>query len=124
MMPPAGGEATVKGSAAVTHEVFQHDPFPFPDGRFPRHLGTAVQRTVAEGRLPALTVIHTPDNAWVVLDGINDPNLPGACIVDGMTHLADNDPSLAMTAGLPIGHRADREHPGAPWRAFPYEPEA
>jgi len=107
----------------VAHEVFRDLPFPFPDGRFPRELGAVVQRTVSDGELPALTVIHTPDNSWIVLDGVNDPNLDGACIVDALVHLVEDDPSLAVTARLPIGHRADREHAADRWQSFPYEPE-
>nr|BFE60963.1 hypothetical protein GCM10020063_054890 [Dactylosporangium thailandense] len=77
----------------VAHEVFQHVPFPFPGGRFPAELGATVQRTVADGELPALTVIHTADNSWIVLDGVNDPNLDGACVIDAMIHLVEDDPS-------------------------------
>jgi hypothetical protein len=53
-------------------------PFPFPDSPFPPQLGAVVQRTVADGVLPALTVIHTADNSWIVLDGVNDPNADDA----------------------------------------------
>jgi hypothetical protein len=107
----------------VAHEVFPRMPFPFPDGRFPPGLGALVQRTITDGELPALTVIHTGDNSWVVLDGVNDPNLDGACVIDAMVHLVADDPSLAVVAGLDVGHRADREHVGAVWQAFPYRME-
>ena len=105
----------------VAHEVFQHVPFPFPNDGFPAQLGATVQRTVADGELPALTVIHTADNSWIVLDGVNDPNLDCACVIDAMVHLVEDDPSLAVTAQLEIGHRADREHVGDVWQAFPYK---
>ncbi|GIF52287.1 hypothetical protein Afe04nite_68260 [Asanoa ferruginea] len=98
-------------------------PFPFPDGRFPPQLGATVQRTVADGQLPALTVIHTADNSWVVLDGVNDPNLHGACVIDAMVHLVEDDPSLAVVARLEVGYRADRERAGDVWHSFPYEME-
>ena len=107
----------------MAHEVFQHVPFPFSDGRFPPHLDAMVQRRVVDGELPALTVIHTADNSWVVLDGVNDPNLDGACVIDAMTHLVEDDPSLAVLAQLDVGQRADREHAADVWQAFPYEVE-
>ncbi|MET0415411.1 MAG: hypothetical protein ABW022_05260 [Actinoplanes sp.] len=80
-----------------------------------------VQRTVADGKLPALTVVHTADNSWIVLDGINDPNLDDACVIEAMVHLVEADPSLAATARLELGHRADREQPGDEWQSFPEE---
>jgi hypothetical protein len=89
--------------------------------RFPPQLGAVVQRTIVDGELPALTVMHTVENSWVVLDGVNDPNLDGACIVDAMAHVVDDDPSLAVVATLAIGHRADRERAGGWWHAVPYE---
>ena len=101
------------------HEVFQDVPFPFADGRFPPQLGVLVQRTVADGELPALTVIHAADNSWIVLDGVNDPNLDDACVIDAMVHLVEDDPSLAATATLEPGHRADREQADDVWQAFP-----
>src|SRR5215208_533501 len=107
----------------MAHEIFQQVPFPFPDGRFPPQLGAMVQRTVADGELPALTVIHTVDNSSVVLDGVNDPNLDGACVIDAMVHLVEADPSLAVLARLDVRHRADREHVGDVWQTFPYEME-
>lgn len=107
----------------MAHEVFRHVPYPFPDGRFPATLGATVQRTVADGELPALTVIHTPDNSWVVLDGVNDPNVDGGIVIDAMVHLVEDDPTLAVTARLEVGHRADREHVGGVWVWVPYQPE-
>ncbi|WP_250008148.1 hypothetical protein [Actinoplanes sp. M2I2] len=105
----------------MAHEVFQHVPFPFPDSSFPPQLGAMVQRTVADGELPALAVVHTADNSWIVLDGVNDPNLDGACVIDAMVHLVDDDPSLAVVARLEVGHRADRQRPGDLWQSLPVE---
>lgn len=52
-------------------EMFQHRPFPFPDGRFPQDLGAVIQKTVLEGKEPATVVIHTEDN----LDWYNNRRL-------------------------------------------------
>ncbi|MFF3762538.1 hypothetical protein ACFYYR_00345 [Streptomyces sp. NPDC001922] len=105
------------------HELFRTVAFPFPEGRFPRDLGAVVQRTVAEGDLPALTVVHDTDGDWLVGDGVNDPNLPGACIVHCLVHLAEADPSLAETATLPPGYAAYRDGPDQPWSIEPFSYE-
>jgi hypothetical protein len=96
-------------------EMFRDLPFPFDDGRFPFQLGAVVQRTVADGEEPAREVIHAEDNSWLVGDGINDPNLPGAATVLHMHHVLQADPTLGAMASLPLGHVAKREAPGRPW---------
>ncbi|MFI1965424.1 hypothetical protein ACH429_15145 [Streptomyces pathocidini] len=116
---------THQGHEVHGHEVFRTAPFPFPGDRFPEGLGAVVQRTVAEGLLPALTVVHDTEGDWLVGDGANDPNLPDACQVHCLAHLAEADPAIAETATLPPGHAAYREGPGSPWvvRPFAYEEE-
>ncbi|MQY04847.1 hypothetical protein [Actinomadura macrotermitis] len=106
--------------------MFRTLPFPFPDGRFPRSLGAVVQRTVAEGALPALVVAHDSEGCWLIGDGVNDPNEPGACAVYGIVHIAEDDPTLHETAGLRPGFAAYRDGPGQPWsiEPFAYEDEA
>jgi hypothetical protein len=99
----------------VTHEVFRHVEFPFPDGRFPPNLGAVVQRTVVDGTEPAREVIHTADNTWIVGDGVNDPNLPGAALVACVAPIARVDPAVAELAALPAGHIAERAGIGEPW---------
>lgn len=64
--------------------MFQRLPFPFDGDEFPAALGAIIQRTVLDGSEPAREVIHTPDGSWLVGDGINDPNQPGASVA---THL-------------------------------------
>ncbi|ATO15559.1 hypothetical protein CO540_18355 [Micromonospora sp. WMMA2032] len=97
------------------HEVFRSLPFPFTDDRFPDQLGAVVQRTVLEGVEPAREVIHTDDNAWIVGDGVNDPNEPDAVVVTCIQHVAERDPAVAGLAGLPLGQVAYREDLGQPW---------
>ena len=99
----------------MSHELFRDVEFPFPDGRFPHHLGAVVQRTVFTGAEPVREVVHTLDNSWLVGDGVNDPNGPGAALVDSMSHIALDDPSLAELADLPLGHIAQRAEPHFPW---------
>jgi hypothetical protein len=53
----------------------------------------------------------------------DDPNLDGACVIDAMVHLVEDDPSLAVVARLDLGQRADRELTGGVWQTFPYEME-
>ena len=50
--------------------------------------------------------VHTEDNSWLAGDSVNDPNLPGAVVVAGISHLADADASIAELATLPLGHVA------------------
>ena len=62
-----------------------------------------------------MTVVHTQDNSWLVGDGVNDPNLPRAVVVAGISHIADADASVAELATLPLGHIAERTDPSLPW---------
>ena len=95
-------------------------PFPFPDDVFPERLGALVARTVLTGQLPALQVVHTPENAWLVLDCVNDPNAPDACASTHMASVVARDPSVAELATLPIGHVADRRDADSPWLVSPF----
>ena len=101
-------------------EMFDHLPFPFQDERFPLQLGVVVQRTVIERQEPAREVIHTEDNSWLVGDGVNDPNPPGAAIAFHMSHLLEADPTLGELATLPLGCIATRSGPGQPWAIGPH----
>lgn len=98
-----------------TTEVFRHLPFPYPDGRFPRELGAVVQVTVLTGRRPALEVVHTPDGSWLVGDGVDDPNLPGASVVTHLAHAVERNGSIAGLATMPPGSIARRAAPGSAW---------
>jgi hypothetical protein len=101
---------------AVAQEVFRDLPFPFEGDRFPDNLGAVVQRTVLSGEMPALEVIHTADNAWLVGDGVNDPNERGACVVACIWHVIEFNSSVASLARLPPGFIAWRDAPGVAWR--------
>lgn len=105
----------------MSHEVFRHLPFPFEDARFPASLGAVVQRTVLDGAEPARTVIHTDEGSWLVGDGVNDPNLPGAVAVVGMVHVVDQDPTLDELATLPPGHIAERDSLEDVWHVRSHE---
>jgi hypothetical protein len=87
---------------------------------FPADLGAVVQRTVASGSLPARVVVHDPDGDWLVGDGVNDPNVPDACGVYCIAHIAEMNPAVAETASLPPGFAAYREMPGQPWMIEPF----
>ncbi|HEV3460421.1 MAG TPA: hypothetical protein VG413_00105 [Candidatus Dormibacteraeota bacterium] len=99
----------------MTSEIFPTRPFPFENGEFPHDLGAVVMKTVLEGTLPALQVVHTGENRWAIADGINDPNGIDACEVAHIWHVINQDPSLRPLSHLPIGFQADREAPGEPW---------
>ncbi|RHW22408.1 hypothetical protein D0Z08_31535 [Nocardioides immobilis] len=97
-------------------EIFRELPFPYEGDRFPPQLGALVQRTVLTGELPAREVIHAPDGSWMVGDGVNDPNSPGAAVVTHIAHVVDRNTSVASLATMPPGHIAKRGGPGEPWQ--------
>jgi hypothetical protein len=105
----------LRDTPSMLHEVFRHLAFPLGHGRFPHNLGAVVQRTVLNGQEPARIVIHDEDNDWLIDDGVNDPNVPGASVVACIAHVADQDPSVAELVTLPVGHIAERDERHLPW---------
>ncbi|HEY0631530.1 MAG TPA: hypothetical protein VGC98_05715 [Thermoleophilaceae bacterium] len=107
------------------HEMFRFVEWPFLEGRFPRHLGAAVMRSVLSGDRPALQVTHFPEGDWAVADGDGDPNAEGALTVTHMWHVLELDPTLEELASLPPGYVADRTSVGEAWvvSEFEYEHE-
>ena len=101
-------------------EMFRFLPFPFDGDVFPRQLGAVVQRTVLNGTEPARQVIHASDGSWLVADGVNDPNEPGASVATHMWHVIEHNSSVADLAGLAEGCIATRSEPGEPWTVEPY----
>jgi hypothetical protein len=95
--------------------MFRDFPWPFHGGAFPRGLGAVVQRTVIDGSLPALLVLHALDGSWAIGDGMNDPNLPGASMATHIWHAIERNTSIAGLANLAPGHEARRASPGEPW---------
>jgi hypothetical protein len=100
-------------------------PWPFPADVFPDDLGAVVQRTVLEGRRPALFVAHAADGDWMVGDGVGDPNVPGATVATHIRHVVTRDPGVGALATLPPGRRADRPTAADPWVVsdFTYDDE-
>lgn len=101
-------------------EMFQHLPFPFQDGTFPRQLGAVIQRSVLRGEEPAREVVHAEDGSWLVGDGVNDPNEPGACVASHIWHAIDRNTSMIELADMPAGHIATRSGPCDGWRVSPH----
>jgi hypothetical protein len=79
-----------------------------------------IQRTVIEGQTPALVVIHDDEGDWLVADGVNDPNVPGASGLFHIAHLLQLDPSISAISDLPVGFAARRSSPDAPWIYEPF----
>lgn len=104
-------------------EMFRHMEFPFPGGRFPPELAAVTQQTVLEGKQPALLIVHTAGNDWLVGDGVSDPNLPSAASGTHLSHLLVLDPSLAELCSLPLGFVAERASQEEPWRVRPMQPD-
>jgi hypothetical protein len=109
------GRRLVNQSEPNDLEMFRYLPFPFSDGRFPDSLGAMVQGTVLSGECPAREVAHTPDGSWLIGDGVNDPNLPGASTATHIWHAIATNSSIANLATMPPGHIAQRPGPGQPW---------
>lgn len=102
-------------------EMFRHLPFPFKDERFPSELGAVVQQSVLTGDQPAREVIHAPDGSWLVGDGVNDPNLPGASVATHLVHAIERNSSIAELATMPPGHIAQRSEAGETWTIYVLE---
>ncbi|MFE1308089.1 hypothetical protein [Streptomyces sp. NPDC058755] len=79
-----------------------------------------IQRTIINGELPALIVIHDDEGDWLIGDGINDPNEDGACGIYHLAHVVSLDESLTEVMNIPIGYGAKRESASAPWEISPW----
>ncbi len=95
--------------------MFQFLPFPFDGGVFPKQLGAVIQRTVLRGDEPAREVVHADDGSWLVGDGVNDPNEPGASTASHIWHAIEQNSSMVELANMPPGHIAKRSGPSDPW---------
>ena len=95
--------------------------WPFDGDTFPPELGAVVQRTVLDGQLPALVVGHAADGDWYVGDGINDPNVRGACVATHLHHVIDLDGSIGRLAVVPPGYEARRRTAEEPGTLEPFD---
>jgi hypothetical protein len=87
-------------------------PWPFEDPKSVAVLSNV--GVVREGR-PILLVTHDEDDGmWQFLDGVSPPLSEHAMIV-GLGEVVKIDPSVAELADLPVGWKATRRGPGAPW---------
>jgi hypothetical protein len=102
------------------HDMIRTVPWPFRGDAFPPELGAVVQRTVLDDELPARVVGHGEDGDWYVGDGVNDPNVSGACIATHIQHVVERDPSVASLASMPPGHEARRTSHADAWRIVPH----
>jgi hypothetical protein len=59
--------------------------------------------------------VHDEEGDWMVADGVNDPNKPGAALVTHMRHVVELDPSISELSSLPRGYQAHRAQLGSPW---------
>lgn len=75
-----------------------------------------VKRTVLEGVMPALQVLHDPEGGWAITDGVGDPNDLEALIVTHIRHVTQADPSMNELAAMPPGTEANRESINDDWQ--------
>ena len=94
-------------------EIFRQLPFPFDNDAFPANLGAVVQCRILDGTERAREVTHAADGSWLIGDGVNDPNEPGAVVVERNSSVAD------LTT-LPSGHIARRKDHGGVWIREPH----
>jgi hypothetical protein len=112
--------ALERHTARMSHVVVPHLPFPYAGNRFPDNLGAVAQRTVVNGTEPVRNVVHDADGSWLVGDGVNDPNLPGSCLVVALVHLVQDDPSIGQLATMQPGNQAWRDSAWHAWQIKPF----
>lgn len=84
----------------------------------PRNVATFTVRQIMQDREPILLVCHDEeDGAWQFLPA-SDVSMSDALLVS-LESVVKLDPTVAELADLPIGWRATRAHPGAPWVRTP-----
>ncbi|GAB3254683.1 hypothetical protein GCM10027448_21990 [Nocardioides dilutus] len=54
-------------------------------------------------------------------DGVNDPNLPGACVATHIWHAIECNSSITGLAAMPPGHFAQRSGPGQEWTVAAFD---
>ncbi len=96
------------------------DNWPFSD---PPNLVSITVRQVVHGGQPILHVVHDADDGgWQFLTGDAFEVADG--MVVSLAGMVTRDRSLAELAGLPLGWKAWRSAPGAPWQRGPSEADA
>jgi hypothetical protein len=116
---PPGDRSKAGWVGAMHDEIDIHDLFAQVEPSF--NPPAVVQHSVARGELPALIVVHDAEDYWLVGDGVGDPNLPDACGIYHFSHLAELDPTIAVTMALPRGHAARRDSAELEWRVERWE---
>jgi hypothetical protein len=84
-------------------------------------VGAVVQKTVANGEMPALVVIHDDEGDWLVGDGVSDPNVSGASELCHLAHVVHVDPRVAEVLDIAAGHAAYRLDADSPWKTGSWE---
>ena len=75
-------------------------------------------RFVVDKNFPILIVSHDPDGEWEFLCGTTDKPKDAREILLG--HVVQLDERLREVADLPVGWRARRSDPDAPWMQEPF----
>jgi len=75
-------------------------------------------RFVVDEDFPILVVSHDPDGEWEFLCGTTDKPKDAREILLG--EVVDLDERVLEVADLPVGWRALRSAPGAPWMQEPF----
>jgi hypothetical protein len=65
--------------------------------------------------MPALVVVHDDEDDWLIGDGVNDPNVSGACEIYHLSHIIDMDPRISEVMDMLPGHAAYRNTVDSSW---------
>jgi hypothetical protein len=86
--------------------------------REPAETRAHTTRFVLDKDLPILIVVHERDGGWEFLCGTTDKRKDAREIFLG--EAVELDPRLREIADLPVGWRAYRDSPEAPWMQEPF----
>lgn len=100
----------------MSHATFRYLPWPFPNIEFPADLGAFVMRSVLDGAMPGLQVLHDPEGGWALADGGGDPNDQRALVITHIRHVTCHDPSLNELATMQPGTEANLESVDDDWQ--------
>jgi hypothetical protein len=99
----------------------RQDEWPFEDAP---NTATYTTAAILERRAPILLVTHDADDgAWQFHGAGGAPDITEARVI-GLDCAVGLDPSLVELRDLPLGWRAYRDAPGAPWIREPRPKDA
>jgi hypothetical protein len=94
------------------------DDWPFDD---PPNFATITTRAIMQDDDWIALVFHDADDGgWQFLGPLGAPHIDDGMVV-GLDDVLEKDRSIAELADLPLGWRAWRDSPDAPWQRAPHD---